>query len=150
MITARTARTLAAFALVVAAFATLAAILTSGTPARAVQQPSVAVTAPAAPVTPEPAGNLPGGAYTADEAFLADLFGPGVDVSPEQALYLTEIGKRYCTFVVEGQIVPGAQVQTRGDYLASLTSPTDPHALTLDEATKLLDVAEGAYCPPAR
>ena len=147
MITARTARTLVGFALVVAAFAALAAILTSGTEAHAVQAaPVVAVEAPA-PVEP---AELPDGAHTADEAFLADLFGPDVDVSPEAALYLTETGRRYCTFVVEGQTVPGAEVQTREGYVESLTMPGDPHALTMDEATKLLDVAEGAYCPPTR
>lgn len=139
-----TARTLAAFALVVAAFAALAAVLTSGTAASAAQEPAPAVAEVSAPVAP---AELPGGAYTADEAFLADLLGPDTDMSPEQRVLLVEQARRYCTFVVEGQTAPGAEQQTREGWLAGLTMPGDPHALTMDEAGKLLDTAEAAYCP---
>lgn len=87
---------------------------------------------------------------TADEAFIADLFEGATDVTPEQVATLTELAKRYCTFVVEGQIVPGAEVQTREGYIETLTMPiaSPTTGWSLDEANKFLDVAEGAYCPP--
>lgn len=86
-----------------------------------------------------------------DAAFLADLFGPDVDVSTEQATVLIELAHRYCTFVVEGQIVPGAEVQTREGWIETLTMPQPSLTTgwTVSEATKLLDVAEAAYCSPA-
>lgn len=133
------ARTLAAFALVVAAFAALASILTSGSPAQAAH----AVQAPAPVVQ---VAEVPGGAHTADEAFLADLLGPDTDTTPEHALLLTDLAERYCEFVVEGNTLPGAEVQTREGWIEGLTMP-GPHAFTVSEAGKLLDTAEAAYCP---
>lgn len=147
------ARLALAFAAVVAGFAALVVLLVPAPGSSAPAAHAATVVTPA-PVAEAHAGGTAvsstldaGQLAPADAAFLADLFEGSTDYTPEEALFLTEIGHRYCTFVVEGQIVPGAEVQTRDGYLASLTAAGDPHALTLDEATKLLDVSEAAYCP---
>jgi hypothetical protein len=152
-VTATLARRLAVAALVMAGIAAvmvgmLVATAHGATHAQPAQQPAAG---PAAPTVHEVTTELPGGAYTADEAFLADLLGLDTDLDPARAQQLIAVAHRYCDKVVTGVgAVPGAEVQTRDGYLASLTMAGDPHALTLDEATKLLDVAEAAYCPGTR
>lgn len=134
--------------LLLLALAGAVAMLGQGGTAQAAQR---AATAPAPATVVEVTGELPGGAHSPDEAFIADLLGPDTDLDPEQARQLVELAHRYCDKVVTGVgHVEGAEVQTREGWLASLTMPGDPHAMTLDEATKLLDVAEAAYCPGTR
>jgi hypothetical protein len=149
MSTARYITRLAIAALVLCAMAAagIAVLVAQATPHAPAERPAAALVAPA-PV--EAPADLPGGAHTDDEAFLADLLGPDTDATPGEVLMLTEQGRRYCALVVEGLTVPGAEAQTRDGWLTGLTMAGDPHALTLDEAGKLLDVAEAVYCPQAR
>lgn len=74
----------------------------------------------------------------ADEAFLADLFdGQATEVTAQQRADLVAIGHRICDLT-----------QPRPEWIASLTAP-GPHAYTADEAGKILDTAQAAYCPQA-
>lgn len=150
-VTAQLGRRIAVAALVLAALAAViigALVATAHGATRAPQPAQVAAAAPAAPTVAEVTADLPGGAYTADEAFLADLLGPDTDLDPERAQQLIEVARRYCAQVGHPELrPPGAEPATRDGYLTSLTMAGDPHALSLDEATKLLDVATAVYCP---
>lgn len=75
------------------------------------------------------------GLDAADAAFLADLFDGATDYTPAQATDLIGLAHRICDLA-----------QPRTDWLAALTAP-GPGQLTTDEAGKLLDTAEAAYCP---
>lgn len=82
-----------------------------------------------------------------DGAFLADLFDGATDYTPEQATALTYTAHRICDLLSHPELIPpGAEQPTRAAFLDSLTVP-GPHALTLDEAGKLIDTAEATYCP---
>jgi len=80
-----------------------------------------------------------------DLAFLADLLGPDADLTDEEALHWTELGRRYCA-LAELPPLPGAEPQTRESWLAGLTDPR-VGGLQPSEAEKLLDTATAAYCP---
>lgn len=88
-------------------------------------------------------------AQDADAAFLADLLGPDTDVSSEQAFALTEQARRIAYLLSNPtDLPPGAEVPTRESILETLTTPgslPNGGALTLGEATKLVDCALGAY-----
>lgn len=147
-ITATLARRLAVASLVLCAIAAAMIALLVGTANGSIERPVAVQPAAPAPAAAPVADEETEQAYTADEAFLADLFGPDTDYTPEQALRFTEVGKRYCSQVGHPESRPeGAEVATRDGYLAGMTMPGDPHALTLDEATKVLDTATAAYCP---
>lgn len=138
------------FAAVVGALAALAALLLSAGPAQAVQERP----APSAEVqTPAPAQTAPVAALEpADEAFLADLFGPATDYTPEQAEALTQMGRRIAALLSDpSSVPPGAEVPTRDGIMATLTLP-EPSLTTgysADEAGKIIDCALAAYAPPA-
>jgi hypothetical protein len=86
-------------------------------------------------------------ATPADAAFLTDLFDGATDYTPEQADALTYTAHRICDLLAHPEEVPpGAERPTREAVLASLTAP-GPHSYTADEAVKIVDTAEAAYCP---
>lgn len=116
-----------------AAFYGLAALLMP-TPGSAIQS---AHTAPAAHAEVH-GGTAVSSTLDANRAFFADLFdGAATDLSDEAAARLVATAHRICDLG-----------QPRSEWMRSLVAD-GPHALTLDEAEKLYDVAQAAYCPQA-
>jgi hypothetical protein len=84
----------------------------------------------------------------ADAAFLADLFGPGVDYTPEQGEALTQVGRRIADLLTNpASVPPGADIPTREAVVASLTlpQPSLTTGFSPDEAGKIIDCALAAY-----
>lgn len=84
------------------------------------------------------------------DAFIADLFGPDLDVTPEQAFALAELAQRVCHLLSDPTGVPaGAEIPTRESMVETFTLPTPSLTTgwTVDEANKFLDTAAATYCP---
>lgn len=134
----RTLTTAASFVGTVLSFALLALVLLGpGSGAAAVDL----TPAPSAPVAEQPA--------EVEEAFIADLYGPGTDVTPEDAAALAEVAQRICYLLSDPTDLPaGAEIPTRESMVETFTLPTPSLTTgwTEDEANKFIDVALATYC----
>lgn len=139
----RHAVTLAMFVVVAAGLVALFDVLAPADPAAASTH---SATAEAAPWTFTP--QAVGVTEDRDAAFLADLFGPDVDVSADQAAALTETARRVADLLADPTSVPaGAETPTRAAMIATFTTPADSATTgwTVDEANKFIDCALAAY-----
>ena len=122
-------RTLLAITLGLIAAALAAVGLSTARPAAASHAAQAAPSQAAQPTQPAD------GFDARDADFLADLFdGQATDMTPQETTDLLSVAHRICDLG-----------QPRADWLDSLT--IGPHAMTPDEAGKLIDTAEAAFCP---
>jgi hypothetical protein len=120
----------------------LAVVLSLGAclPATTTPAADPVAVAPVEITEPEPLDGL----APLDAAFLADLYGPGADVTPEQSAGLIYTAHRVCTLLTDpASVPPGAEVPTRESMVETFTAD----GWTEGQAEHFLDAAAAAYCP---